>query len=156
MTDAGNTARSNDTSSLRYKLLYAIRNPLAKSEHLSPMIPDSLSKSDRGLAHPMLAAMLCSQKHLAKFLIEDAQPDVTQDNTIAAEDENRFKYSKKCAYIHFNLALLTCSIVGTLRSSKMEVSSCWHRTGLHFSTIKTCTTRQTPSLGFFKVTSSSE
>ncbi|KAF8130925.1 hypothetical protein K438DRAFT_2032079, partial [Mycena galopus ATCC 62051] len=45
------TARQNDTSGLKHKLSYVLHDP---SQPLLPKIPDSSSKSDRGINHPML------------------------------------------------------------------------------------------------------
>ncbi|KAK6972043.1 hypothetical protein R3P38DRAFT_3487013, partial [Favolaschia claudopus] len=52
MREAATSARTTDTNGLKHKLNYFLPHPL--KHVLSPPVPEEESKSNRGLAHPML------------------------------------------------------------------------------------------------------
>ncbi|KAK7002046.1 hypothetical protein R3P38DRAFT_3215810 [Favolaschia claudopus] len=60
MREAATSARTTDTNGLKHKLSYFLPNPL--KHVLSPPVPEEESKSNRGLAHPMLRYYIIGYK----------------------------------------------------------------------------------------------
>ncbi|KAA1471035.1 hypothetical protein DENSPDRAFT_836974 [Dentipellis sp. KUC8613] len=66
ITQAANSARTDDAGSLRYVGLNYVPRELHK-DALIPPIPKQATKADRGFNHPMLARLLCPRKLLEQF-----------------------------------------------------------------------------------------